>query len=118
MALSSENHFQQRIEPLGKRPAEAPEVETGWERYQGRRIKRQLWRTAEPAGWNGWDHLRQVWLVRQLTQHKDARVADLRSSLGSAPISLTRVGSSLYDHVDSPDFWTVGVADGLCLLRT
>ena len=70
----AERHFQLRTEPLGKRPPEAPEVETGWERYQGRRIKRQLWRTAELAGWNGWDHLRQVWLVRQLTQHKDGRI--------------------------------------------
>jgi predicted transposase YbfD/YdcC len=67
-------HFEARLAPLGGAAGEPPEAETGWERYQGRRIKRQLWRTKELAGWHGWDHLRQVWLIRQLTEHADGWV--------------------------------------------
>lgn len=42
-----------------------PEAQTDWE-YDSSRgwIRRQLWRTDEMAGWNGWSHLRQVVLVR------------------------------------------------------
>jgi len=46
---------------------EEPEAETPWERYQGKRIRRLLFRTDEMRGWNGWEHLRQVWRVRQET---------------------------------------------------
>jgi hypothetical protein len=47
----------------------APEAETNWELDSSRGwIRRQLWRTAEMAGWNGWSHLRQVWLVRVLAR--------------------------------------------------
>ena len=67
-------HFQERIVPLEGATPEPPEVETAWERYQGRRIKRQLWRSTALAGWHDWDHLRQVWLVRQVTEHPDGRV--------------------------------------------
>lgn len=44
-----------------------PDAETHWENYQGKRIRRLLFRTHEMAGWNGWDHLRQVWRIRQET---------------------------------------------------
>lgn len=70
----AESHFRARIEPFDGCPAEPPEAETDWERYKGRSVKRQLWRTALLAGWNGWTHLRQVWLVRQLTRYPDGRV--------------------------------------------
>lgn len=46
----------------------APEAETPWERHKGKRIRRQLWRTSEMAGYNGWTHLRQVVLVRQTAE--------------------------------------------------
>jgi len=46
----------------------APEAETSWERHKGKRIRRQLWRTTEIAGWGNWTHLRQVVLVRQTTE--------------------------------------------------
>jgi len=46
----------------------APEAETPWERHKGTRIRRQLWRTTEMAGWGDWSHLRQVVLVRQTTE--------------------------------------------------
>jgi len=44
-----------------------PEAETEWELYKGKRIRRLLFRTEQMQGWNGWDHLRQVWRVRQET---------------------------------------------------
>jgi hypothetical protein len=42
-----------------------PGAETDWESDSSRGwVRRQLWRTDEMAGWNGWSHLRQVVLVR------------------------------------------------------
>jgi len=55
-----------RLDPTRQR--RAPEAESPWERHKGKRIRRQLWRTSEMAGWNGWTHLRQVVLVRQTTR--------------------------------------------------
>mgnify|MGYP001597087262 CR=1 FL=1 len=46
----------------------APEAESPWERHKGTRIRRQVWRTSELAGWGEWTHLRQVVLVRQTTE--------------------------------------------------
>jgi len=58
--------------------SEAPEAETPWERREGKRIRRLLWRTAEMAGIENsvgkWAHLRQTWLVRQETEHPDGTV--------------------------------------------
>lgn len=48
-----------------KATSEAPEAETEWEADSSRGwVKRQLWRTDDLAAWQGWSHLRQVWLVR------------------------------------------------------
>lgn len=74
LLYEAQTHFQARIAPLGDSKGEAPEAETAWECYQGQRIKRQLWRSTELAGWKGWSHLRQVWLVRQSTMHPDGRL--------------------------------------------
>jgi len=46
----------------------APEAESPWERHKGTRIRRQVWRTSQMAGWGEWTHLRQVVLVRQTTE--------------------------------------------------
>ncbi len=46
----------------------APEAESPWERHKGTRIRRQVWRTSEMAGWGEWKHLRQGVLVRQTTE--------------------------------------------------
>jgi hypothetical protein len=35
------------------------------ERYRGKMVHRRLYRTAEIAGYHGWQHLRQLWLVEQ-----------------------------------------------------
>lgn len=57
---------------------EVPEAETQWERREGKRIRRRLWRTAEMTGIENsvgkWTHLRQTWLVRQETEHPDGAV--------------------------------------------
>lgn len=37
------------------------------ERYRGKTVHRRLYRTAEIAGYHGWEHLRQAWLVEQDT---------------------------------------------------
>lgn len=52
----------------------APEAETDWESETRGRIKRQLWRTADMAGWNDWNHLVQVWLIRTLLEQKDGTI--------------------------------------------
>jgi hypothetical protein len=49
--------------------AAPPEVESAWEIDSSRGwVKRQLWTTSAMAGWPGWEHLRQVWLVRVLAR--------------------------------------------------
>lgn len=55
----------------------------GWERDSSRGcIQRQLWTTTELAGWPGWEHLRQVWLVRVLVlRPEDERVEVLEERL-------------------------------------
>ncbi len=56
----------------------APEAKTDWERRNGKRIRRRLWRTDEMNGIENtvgcWRHLRQTWLVRQDTEYKDGRI--------------------------------------------
>ncbi len=48
---------------------QAPEAQTDWERRNGTRMRRSLWRTDQMRGWINsagcWSHLRQTWLVRQ-----------------------------------------------------
>lgn len=55
--------------PVAERSA--PEAETPWESGTRGRLKRQLWRTFDMAGWNDWEHLTQVWLVRTLREQDD-----------------------------------------------
>ncbi len=43
------------------------------ERYRGKTVHRRLYRTAEIAGYHGWDHLRQLWLVEQDTVDDNER---------------------------------------------
>ena len=56
----------------------APEAETDWERRNGKRIRRRLWRTDEMNGIENtvgcWRHLRQTWLVRQDTEKKNGQI--------------------------------------------
>jgi predicted transposase YbfD/YdcC len=45
-----------------------PEALTPWEHYQGKTIRRELFRTFALEAWDGWPSLRQVWRVRQTTR--------------------------------------------------
>lgn len=47
-----------------------PDAATDWERAHGTQIRRELFRTAEIAGFDDWPHLRQAWLVRQTTRRR------------------------------------------------
>jgi predicted transposase YbfD/YdcC len=51
-----------------------PEAETPWERYQGKWVRRLLFRTDEIADYHNWTHLRQAWRVVQETQDDDDKV--------------------------------------------
>ena len=52
-----------------------PEHETPWESDSARgRIRRQLWRTTDMAGWNDWDHLARAWYVRTVADNGDGTV--------------------------------------------
>lgn len=55
----------------------------GWEQDSSRGwIKRQLWQSTELAGWPGWEHLRQLWLVRVLGRDgKDGSVRVIEERL-------------------------------------
>jgi predicted transposase YbfD/YdcC len=44
---------------------------TPWERYRGKRIRRELFRSADICGWPGWESAHQVWRVKQTTEHRD-----------------------------------------------
>ncbi len=65
------------LPPLAERTA--PEAETNWEPDSRGRVKRQLWRTADIAGWNDWSHLAQVWLVRTLLEQKDGTIQGIEN---------------------------------------
>ena len=60
---------------LPRAGSEDPEAETPWELRNGDWIQRRLWRTGEMKGIENsvgqWHHLRQTWLVRQVTRKPD-----------------------------------------------
>jgi hypothetical protein len=57
---------------LRARQRGAPEAES-CERYRGKLVYRRLYRTDTIAGYHGWTHLRQAWLVEQTTTSDDGR---------------------------------------------
>jgi hypothetical protein len=68
MLAEARRQLEPTIDPVTRIYRVAPEAETPWERHKGTRIRRQLWRTRDMAGWGDWTHLRQVVLVRQTTE--------------------------------------------------
>mgnify|MGYP003337455533 FL=1 len=50
-----------------------PDAVSPWERREGREVQRRLFRTDAIAGWEGWAHLRQGWLVQTVVMHEDRR---------------------------------------------
>lgn len=63
----------------------------GWEQDSSRGwVKRQLWQSTELGGWPGWEHLRQLWLVRVLARNtKDGpvRVIEERLYVTNLPVA-------------------------------
>lgn len=57
---------------LGPRAGQ-PEAVSAWESAKGRQVHRRLVRTAAVAGFDGWAHLRQAWLVQTVVRHADGR---------------------------------------------
>jgi hypothetical protein len=52
----------------GKGAAQLPPEAETYEKRDGKLITRQLWRSAEAAGYLDWTHLKEMWLVRQTTE--------------------------------------------------
>lgn len=50
------------------------EAATDWERYRGKRIRRELYRSRDIEGWPGWESARQLWRVKQTSEHADGTV--------------------------------------------
>lgn len=61
--------MQRLLRPL----AGHPEAVSPWEAVRGRDLQRRLVRTSEIAGFDGWPHLRQGWLVQTVVRHEDRR---------------------------------------------
>jgi len=55
------------------RAKQAPCAVTDWEPRGKGMIRRELWRTTQLDGWNGWTHLRQVIVVKQTTRDRDGK---------------------------------------------
>jgi hypothetical protein len=51
------------------------EATTPWQHYQGKRIRRELYRSRDIEGWHSWQSARQVWRVKQTTEHPDGHCA-------------------------------------------
>jgi predicted transposase YbfD/YdcC len=54
-----------------KQAGHACEAATPWERYRGSRIRRELFRSRDIEGWPSWESARQIWRVKQTTEHDD-----------------------------------------------
>lgn len=50
-----------------------PEAVSPWESVKGKQVQRRLIRHAEIAGFDGWAHSRQAWLVQTVVRHPDGR---------------------------------------------
>src|SRR5690606_30647977 len=44
------------------------EAATPWERYRGKRIRRELYRSRDIEAWPDWESARQLWRVKQTTE--------------------------------------------------
>jgi hypothetical protein len=89
------------LPPLAARSS--PEAQTGWESDTRGWLKRQLWRTADMAGWNDWEHLTQVWLVRTLRKHEDGTITVVEDRYYLTSLAWYRLkGRQILDAVRAP----------------
>lgn len=92
-----------------------PDAETPWEQYQGKLIKRLLFRTTQLAGYHGWTHLHEVWRVRQETEHAGIMQVEERyfvtnlnhgRTRGTLPLAIVRA----HWGVENNGYWTLDMA--------
>jgi predicted transposase YbfD/YdcC len=93
---------------------EPPEAVSEWFMERSRLIQCRLWRTREMQGWNGWDHLRQVWLVRKVARGPDGteEVIEDRFFLSSVPVNRLKPREILevvrrHWRIENECFWTL-----------
>jgi predicted transposase YbfD/YdcC len=92
-----------------------PDAQTGWQKVKGKLVRRRLWRTAEIAGFHGWAHLRQAWLVEQQTRSagRDSAVTTERrffvTNLRSGRLSAQQALALVRAHwgIENDVFWTL-----------
>lgn len=91
-----------------------PCIETS-ERYRGKTVRRRLYRSAEIAGYHGWQHLRQLWLVEQVTdddnggQLKEQRF--FLTNLHTGRLSSAQILTLIRSHwrIEDDCFWSLDV---------
>lgn len=87
-----------------------------WELYRGKRIRRELFRSREIEGWPRWRSARQIWRVKQTTEHPDGRVeVENRYFITNLAWGRLKAGQILavirvYWGVENGCHWTVDVA--------
>jgi len=98
---------------LGSRRLD-PDFETEAEVYQGRRVRRRLYRTTDMAGYNDWAHLRQVWRVEQETCDADGKLVEREdryflSNLPVGRLTLAQILLVVRGHwgIENDCFWTL-----------
>lgn len=87
-------------------------AQTAWEPYQGKLVRRSLYRSSEIAGYHGWQHLRQVWLVVTETKRGEAVEEELRYFLTNLPaqrFSANQILAVVRAHwgIENDCFWTL-----------
>jgi len=97
---------------LMPRLGQEPDAETS-ERYKGKTVRRRLYRTSEIAGYHEWSHLRQAWLVEQVTiPVKGDAKTELRffaTSLRLGRLSSAQILTLVRGHwgIENDCFWSL-----------
>lgn len=99
---------------LPKAEEERPECVSEFVKEGGFFVQCRLWRTREMRGWNGWDHLRQVWLVRKVRVKDDGReeVVEDRFFAVSVPVNRLKPWEILevvrrHWRIENECYWTL-----------
>ena len=106
----------------------ADALDPGWETdSRGRTIRRFLWVTHDMAGWHGWEHLTQVFLVRTLEQLDDGTtsilderlfVTNMTRGMLTAKRALLvirrhwRIENCVFGTLDRKDLWAEDTTQG------
>jgi hypothetical protein len=96
----------------------APAAQSEWERVRGKWVQRRLYRTTEMAGYNGWTHLRQAWLVRAVHRQDDGKeTTEDRYFVTNLPIGRLSAAQSLgvvrgHWSIENDCNWTLDMQQG------